>query len=229
MWARTLTLGSAGKSFSSTGMRVSCHQQLFFFFLSYIFFSFLKPFQKDRLDNRRNWTDSQMFRSPRQSCLLQCYIFSRSPGPLLWTRASPAGLARMLLQLNRERAQAQTRHVGQVSDRCRFAAGRSRRRLLHARQHRRPGHGFSERRERMQGCQVCQVFVPWKGNLNFQFIWYRKRNVFDFDKILKRITTIPCSAFFSNEHKKCGENFIRICFFKDEATLTRATEVLATF
>jgi hypothetical protein len=45
----------------------------------------------------------------------------------------------------------------------------------------------------------------------------------------KRLTTIPCTAFYSGELKKSGENFIIICFFKDEAALAKATEILKTF
>jgi kynurenine---oxoglutarate transaminase / cysteine-S-conjugate beta-lyase / glutamine---phenylpyruvate transaminase len=45
----------------------------------------------------------------------------------------------------------------------------------------------------------------------------------------KGLATIPVTAFYTNEHKHLGENYIRFCFFKDENTLQKAAEVLKQF
>jgi kynurenine--oxoglutarate transaminase/cysteine-S-conjugate beta-lyase/glutamine--phenylpyruvate transaminase len=37
---------------------------------------------------------------------------------------------------------------------------------------------------------------------------------------------IPPSAFFSQEHKYLGENFVRYCFFKKDENLQKAAEIL---
>ncbi|CAF1010747.1 unnamed protein product [Brachionus calyciflorus] len=42
----------------------------------------------------------------------------------------------------------------------------------------------------------------------------------------KGLATIPNTAFYSDEHKHVGENFIRFCFFKNETTLEKAAEIL---
>lgn len=42
----------------------------------------------------------------------------------------------------------------------------------------------------------------------------------------KGLATIPSTAFYSDEHKKIGENYIRFCFFKNEDTLEKAAEIL---
>jgi len=45
----------------------------------------------------------------------------------------------------------------------------------------------------------------------------------------KGLATIPSTAFYSNEHKHLGQNFIRFCFFKDEKTLDKAAAILKKF
>lgn len=42
----------------------------------------------------------------------------------------------------------------------------------------------------------------------------------------KGLATIPTTAFYSQEHKYIGENFIRFCFFKNDSTLEKAAEIL---
>lgn len=42
----------------------------------------------------------------------------------------------------------------------------------------------------------------------------------------KGLATIPSTAFYSDEHKHLGENFIRFCFFKNDSTLEKAAEIL---
>ncbi|XP_071480843.1 kynurenine--oxoglutarate transaminase 3-like [Diadema antillarum] len=43
------------------------------------------------------------------------------------------------------------------------------------------------------------------------------------------VATIPCSAFYSKEHKSLGEPYIRFCFIKDDCTIEKAAEKLKTF
>ncbi|XP_048469397.1 kynurenine--oxoglutarate transaminase 1 isoform X1 [Rhincodon typus] len=42
----------------------------------------------------------------------------------------------------------------------------------------------------------------------------------------KGLVTIPVSAFYSSEHKKGFENFIRFCFVKEDSTLSKAEQIL---
>ncbi|XP_041370941.1 kynurenine--oxoglutarate transaminase 3-like isoform X2 [Gigantopelta aegis] len=42
----------------------------------------------------------------------------------------------------------------------------------------------------------------------------------------KKLASIPPSAFYSKEHKHMGENFIRVCFIKEDATLQKAEQIL---
>ncbi|XP_048415261.1 kynurenine--oxoglutarate transaminase 3-like isoform X3 [Stegostoma tigrinum] len=42
----------------------------------------------------------------------------------------------------------------------------------------------------------------------------------------KGLVTIPVSAFYSSEHKKGFENFIRFCFAKEDSTLSKAEQIL---
>jgi len=52
---------------------------------------------------------------------------------------------------------------------------------------------------------------------------------FRFSKWLIRkhkLGTIPSSAFYSEQHKHLGENIIRFCFIKEDASLDRASEIL---
>lgn len=42
----------------------------------------------------------------------------------------------------------------------------------------------------------------------------------------KKLQGIPPSAFFSKEHKKIGEAYIRFCFIKNDASLAKAEEIL---
>lgn len=37
---------------------------------------------------------------------------------------------------------------------------------------------------------------------------------------------IPPSAFFSDDHKKIMENFVRFCFFKKDENLQKGAEIL---
>lgn len=41
------------------------------------------------------------------------------------------------------------------------------------------------------------------------------------------VHAIPPSAFFSDNHKKIMENFVRFCFFKKDENLRRGAEILA--
>lgn len=43
----------------------------------------------------------------------------------------------------------------------------------------------------------------------------------------KKLQGIPPSAFYSPEHKHLAENFIRLCYFKDEETLKHAGSLIA--
>jgi len=45
----------------------------------------------------------------------------------------------------------------------------------------------------------------------------------------KKLTLIPPSAFYCDEHKHMAENFIRFCFIKEDSTLQKATEILKTW
>ena len=52
---------------------------------------------------------------------------------------------------------------------------------------------------------------------------------FRFSKWLIRkhkLGTIPSSAFYSQQHKHLGQNIIRFCFIKQDATLERGEEIL---
>lgn len=42
----------------------------------------------------------------------------------------------------------------------------------------------------------------------------------------KNLATIPSSAFYSDDHKLVGENYIRFCFFKNETTLEKCADIL---
>ena len=42
----------------------------------------------------------------------------------------------------------------------------------------------------------------------------------------KGLATIPNTAFYSDEHKYLGEDYIRFCFFKNDSTLEKAAEIL---
>lgn len=42
----------------------------------------------------------------------------------------------------------------------------------------------------------------------------------------KGLATIPTTAFYSDQHRHLGENFIRFCFFKNETTLEKASQIL---
>ena len=42
----------------------------------------------------------------------------------------------------------------------------------------------------------------------------------------KKLQGIPPSAFFGQEHKHIGENFIRFCFIKHDDSLKKAEEIL---
>ncbi|XP_041049499.1 kynurenine--oxoglutarate transaminase 1-like isoform X5 [Carcharodon carcharias] len=44
--------------------------------------------------------------------------------------------------------------------------------------------------------------------------------------INKGLSTIPVSAFYSSDHKKGFENFIRFCFAKEDSTLSKAEQIL---
>ncbi|XP_078406154.1 kynurenine--oxoglutarate transaminase 1-like isoform X3 [Cetorhinus maximus] len=44
--------------------------------------------------------------------------------------------------------------------------------------------------------------------------------------INKGLSTIPVSAFYSSDHEKGFENFIRFCFAKEDATLSKAEQIL---
>ncbi|XP_030853561.1 kynurenine--oxoglutarate transaminase 3-like isoform X1 [Strongylocentrotus purpuratus] len=43
------------------------------------------------------------------------------------------------------------------------------------------------------------------------------------------VATIPCSAFYSAEHKSLGEPYIRFCFIKEDCTIDKAAEKLKAF
>ncbi|XP_063966225.1 kynurenine aminotransferase-like isoform X1 [Lytechinus pictus] len=43
------------------------------------------------------------------------------------------------------------------------------------------------------------------------------------------VATIPCSAFYSADHKSLGEPYIRFCFIKDDCTIDKAAEKLKAF
>ena len=42
----------------------------------------------------------------------------------------------------------------------------------------------------------------------------------------KKLQGIPPSAFYSKEHKRLGENYIRFCFIKQDSNLKKADEIL---
>ena len=42
----------------------------------------------------------------------------------------------------------------------------------------------------------------------------------------RKLQGIPPSAFFCQEHKNIGENFIRFCFIKHDDSLLKAQEIL---
>ncbi|KAG1714363.1 Kynurenine--oxoglutarate transaminase 3 [Nymphon striatum] len=42
----------------------------------------------------------------------------------------------------------------------------------------------------------------------------------------KKLQGIPVSAFYGDEHKHLGENFLRFCFIKEDETLNKAQEIL---
>ena len=41
----------------------------------------------------------------------------------------------------------------------------------------------------------------------------------------KRLSVIPPSAFYNQEHKKLGEKYVRFCFIKKDETLSKANEI----
>ncbi len=45
--------------------------------------------------------------------------------------------------------------------------------------------------------------------------------------INKKVTAIPCSAFFQEQNKHIGESWIRLAFCKDDQALTKAIELLS--
>ena len=45
----------------------------------------------------------------------------------------------------------------------------------------------------------------------------------------KKLQGIPPSAFFCQDHKSIGENFIRFCFIKHDDSLKKAEEILQTW
>jgi len=54
--------------------------------------------------------------------------------------------------------------------------------------------------------------------IDFQFAKWLSKN--------KKLQGIPPSAFFSESHKSIGENYIRFCFIKKEASLKQAKDIL---
>ena len=40
------------------------------------------------------------------------------------------------------------------------------------------------------------------------------------------LATIPITAFYSHDHRHLGENFIRFNFFKRDATLQKAADII---
>jgi len=57
--------------------------------------------------------------------------------------------------------------------------------------------------------------------LDFRFAKWLSKN--------KKLQGIPPSAFFSEPNKKIGENYIRFCFIKQEASLMKAKEILTNW
>jgi len=56
------------------------------------------------------------------------------------------------------------------------------------------------------------------GTPDFRFAKWLSKN--------KKLQGIPPSAFFSEGSKSIGENYIRFCFIKKEASLMKAKEIL---
>lgn len=44
--------------------------------------------------------------------------------------------------------------------------------------------------------------------------------------IIQGLATIPVSAFYSPEHRKDFQNYIRFCFVKEDSTLNAAEDIL---
>ncbi|XP_022235061.1 kynurenine--oxoglutarate transaminase 3-like isoform X2 [Limulus polyphemus] len=56
------------------------------------------------------------------------------------------------------------------------------------------------------------------GMKDYRFVKWLCRN--------KKLQGIPISAFYCNEHRNLGENFIRFCFCKEETTLEKAEQII---
>ncbi|XP_013790186.1 kynurenine--oxoglutarate transaminase 3-like isoform X2 [Limulus polyphemus] len=57
-----------------------------------------------------------------------------------------------------------------------------------------------------------------QGTKDYRFVKWLSRN--------KKLQGIPPSAFYCNEHKNLGEDYIRFCFFKEETTLEKAEKII---
>ncbi|KAL4219671.1 Kynurenine--oxoglutarate transaminase 3 [Mactra antiquata] len=71
-------------------------------------------------------------------------------------------------------------------------------------------------------CDISKldVEIPDDGTddpYDFKFVRWMTKN--------KKVSAIPPTAFYSAEHKKLGENYIRFCFFKMDETLEKAAKV----
>ncbi|XP_050414957.1 kynurenine--oxoglutarate transaminase 3 isoform X1 [Patella vulgata] len=53
---------------------------------------------------------------------------------------------------------------------------------------------------------------------DFQFVKWMTKN--------KKLTAIPPSAFYCKEHQSVGENYVRLCFIKEDETLEKASKIL---
>lgn len=53
---------------------------------------------------------------------------------------------------------------------------------------------------------------------DYKFVYYMTKK--------KGIQGIPPSAFYSEEHKRLGENYVRFCFMKKNETLNEAERIL---
>lgn len=61
-------------------------------------------------------------------------------------------------------------------------------------------------------------FDSEQGTKDYRFVKWLSRN--------KKLQGIPPSAFYCDEHKNLGEDFIRFCFFKEETNLEKAEKIL---
>ena len=57
--------------------------------------------------------------------------------------------------------------------------------------------------------------------LDFRFAKWLSKN--------RKLQGIPPSAFFSQDHKSIGEDYIRFCFIKQQASLSKAQDILMKF